>query len=380
MEIFEPKNREGWNEFVAANSSPSAFQQSWEWGEFQKACGHKVYRLKIAEILTAQIVVKSLPLGRAYLEISHGPIIAPSFDSSPLVGPACGTDREERWGGILIQKLKEISKKENAIMVRMSPPYEEGFAGFPKNINWQVPEILIHQKEPDETILVDLSRPKEEMLEKMHEKSRYNIRLAGKKGVSVRDGTCDEKAFEKFLDLLKETSARDQITLWPESRFRKFRESFLIHNSPSPSLTLREGTPPFKVRGGGEELLPRAILLVGELDGKILAGAIVMLFGDAGTYLYAGSTRENSPANAPSLVLWEAILATQKAGKRWYDMWGIAPANDPNHPWAGITRFKTRYIKAGETGKEIHFAGTRDYIFDKKIYTLFKIGKKILGR
>ena len=122
---------------------------------------------------------------------------------------------------------------------------------------------------------------------------------------------------------------------------------------------------------------PRAELLVGELGGKILAAAIVMLFGDSGTYLYAASSAEDRPANVPSLVLWEAILASQRAGMKWYDMWGVSPANEPNHPWAGITRFKSRYIKLGTTGREFFGSGTSDLVLDKSFYWLFKFAKKI---
>lgn len=351
MTIIEATDKSAWNQFVIKNASPSPFQQSWEWGEFQTACGNKVYRLEIPGKLAAQIIVKKLPLGKTYLEIPRGPVAASSLLPSPISG-----EGQESWDEF-VKKLREIAKKEKAVLARFSPPYP---AIEFKNSDIQRPEILTRQIEPQQTILVDLSKNSDEIMTKMHEKSRYNIRLATRKGVTVRDATEDAKAFERFLELLKETSERDKITLWPESRFKKFAEFFLKNSQEDES--------------------PRAILLVGELEGKILAGAQVMLFGDAGTYLYAGSTRADSTANAPSLVLWEAIKAAQNAGKHWYDMWGVAPSDEPEHSWAGITRFKSRYIKTGETGKELKYAGTFDYIFDKKIYALFKLGKKILGK
>ncbi len=122
---------------------------------------------------------------------------------------------------------------------------------------------------------------------------------------------------------------------------------------------------------------PHAELLVGELEGQILAAAILMLFGDSGTYLYAASSAENRPANAPSLVLWEAILESRRQGRKWYDMWGVAPADEPNHPWAGITRFKSRYVKLHATGREFFGSGTHDLVLAKSFYWLFKVAKKI---
>lgn len=332
-------NANQWNQFVAENSSPSSFLQSWQWGEFQSALGNRVCRVAIEDILQAQVIVKSLPLRRTYLEVPKGPII----DNSKF-----------QWEEF-IGKLREIGKREKAVLARINPPYDSSFqqAG-----NFQKPEILMRQTEPEETILADLFKTEDELMANMHEKSRYNIRLAQKKGVRVRQATADERAFESFLFLLHETALRDGITSWPPERFWTFRKMFMTENSVGKNM-------------------PCAELLVGELDGQILAAAIIMLFGDSATYLYAASSSENRPANAPSLVLWEAIRLAKRTGKRWYDMWGIAPAESgENHPWAGITRFKSRYIKLNQTGRLCKTVGARDLILDKKFYRLFKLAKK----
>lgn len=369
-------NQGVWNKFVAENSSPSSFLQSWQWGEFQKNYGLQIYRLRIEAGLQAQVIVKKLPLGRTYLEIPKGPIIQTS------------DIRNKDFSGFY-NRLREIGKKEKAVLARINPPYTnfqksgillrrtEPPSPFLAPLRgreikgqeaWRRPEILIHQTEPEDTALVDLSKSEAELMYNMHEKSRYNIRLAQKKRVTVRLATPDKQAFEIFLKLLDETTRRDRMTSWPNERFWKFREKFMIHNSSPPPLTLR----------GEGELFPRAELLLGEHDGQILAAAIIMLFGDAGTYLYAASSSEERSANVPSLVLWEAIRLAKSRGKKWYDMWGIAPAAaDENHPWAGITRFKARYVKAGVTGKEIRNLGTLDLVLDKKFYTFFKIVKKL---
>ena len=252
-----------------------------------------------------------------------------------------------------MSELKKIGQKEKAVLVRVNPPYEK--FQIP-NSKFQKPEILMRQMEPGRTMLVDLSKPEAELMQNMHEKSRYNLRLAAKKGAKVENATDNGEAFEQFLGLLEETAKRDGIVSWPRERFRKFRDVFMT----------RPGEP-------------RAELLIGSLDGRVLAGAIVMLFGDSGTYLYAASSALERNANVPSLVLWEAIKLAKARGKRWYDMWGVAPANEPNHPWAGITRFKTRYVKPGVTGKEITGAGARDLVLDKIFYSLFRVYKLFHG-
>ena len=244
-------------------------------------------------------------------------------------------------------------RKEKAVFVRVNPPYPQE---LPRE--FQRPKILLRQMEPERTILVDLTKIEDELMANMHEKSRYNIRLASRKGVVVRNATTDEKAFASFLELLRETTKRDGITSWPDERFWKFREIFM--------------------KEGRDLTAPRAELLVGEFNDKILAAAIVMLFGDSGTYLYAASSGEDRTSNAPSLVLWEAIREVKRQGCKWYDMWGVAPTDDPNHPWAGITRFKSRYVKPGVTGKEINNIGTGDFVLDKTYYGLLRIAKQAL--
>ncbi len=406
-------SKDNWNEFVARNSSPSSFLQSWQWGQFQAALGHKVYRFDIQNQLLAQVVIKRLPFGRTYLEVPKGPI----FDESRITNHELGgtpsfspPNLGGEWRGgmqALIEKIKEIGRQEKSVLARINPPHpsvssspgdgeelkERSLAG----LGFRKPEILLRQMEPARTILVDLSRSEEELLENMHEKSRYNIRLAQRRGVKVRVATQDKGAFEIFLKLLEETTKRDGIVSWPRERFMKFRDIFM---TPSPDARLPDGqegrveegsnTPQVEAlfssslprRGEGPKersLAPHAELLVGEYQGEILAAAVIMLFGDSGTYLYAASSAKERTANAPSLVLWEAIKLSRQRGKKWYDLWGVAPPNEPDHPWAGITRFKTRYVTAGVTGKEVYGVGARDLVLNRAFYALFKLYKLFRG-
>ena len=368
MEIIIASDKDQWNKFVIENSSPSSFLQSWQWGEFQAALGNKIHRVVVMGddgkwLAAAQIVVRSLYLGKTYLEVAKGPV--GNFDKAV-------------WE-TLVAELKTIAAVENAVLVRISPPYQNKFQI--SNFKFQKPEILQKQMEPEDTVLVDLTKPEDQLMSKMHEKSRYNIRLAMKKGVRVEDKTGDSAGFEKFLELIAETSKRDGITVWPRKRFEKFREHFMYAElPPTPSLIKGGETPSLLQREGKGEFSPRAILLTGEYEGKTLAATIIMLFGDSGTYLYAASSAEMRNANVPSLVLWEAIRAAKAAGKKYYDMWGIAPPDaSESHSWSGITRFKSRYVAVGETGLEKHYLGTRDLVINRKYYSLFKLAKKIRG-
>lgn len=345
MSLFESTDQSAWNEFVAVHSSPSSFLQSYQWGEFQQSLGHKVHRLTLPGRLQAQVIVKPLLFGWSYLEIPKGPVIR-EVNGDPRAAI-----------GDLVERLKEIAKPEQAVLARINPSYEKlpDLADF----GFRTPEILLRQREPERTILVDLSKTEDELLANMHEKSRYNIRLASRRGVKVRLATEDRPAFAQFLQLLEETAKRDGIVSWEPDRFWKFREEFMGNRTDAIAL--------------------RAELLIGEFEGQVLAAAVVMLFGNSGTYLYAASSGQDRSANVPSLVLWEAIKLSKARGKRWYDMWGVAPANDPGHPWAGITRFKSRYVNLGVTGKDQIPPGTRDLILRPAVYRLLKIAKRLRG-
>jgi peptidoglycan pentaglycine glycine transferase (the first glycine) len=342
MQPQQTSEKNLWNEFIARHSSPSSFLQSWEWGQFQASLGQRVHRLKLTDMMQVQAIVKKMPLGRVYLELPKGPVCLESKIRS-----------RELWRDFSAQ-LREIGRQEKAVLARINPPYE--LVPDLVEAGFRPPEILLRQREPERTILVDLARSEDELLENMHEKSRYNIRLAQRKGVVVRLATADKGAFETFLRLLGETTKRDSIVSWPRERFWKFREVFMT-SSPNQET-------------------PHAELLVGEYKGEILAAAIVMLFGDSGTYLYAASSAQERSANAPSLVLWEAIKLTKRVGKKWYDMWGVAPNDSPEHSWAGITRFKSRYVKLGVTGKDLIPPGTRDLVLNKPFYSFFKFAKR----
>src|SRR3989344_5273981 len=218
MRVIEITEKGEWNRFVGSSSSPSAFLQSLEWGEFQKALGHKIFRLAAVgddgEFLATLLAVKrQLHLGKSYLEIPKGPVWNVEYRISNIENE-------------LIKKIQEIGKNENAVLVRMNPPYESSIFHIPYSI-FTLPQILLRQREPQDTVLVDLSKSEENLLANMHEKSRYNIRLAMKKGVQVTEETLDQNAFENFLTLIGETAKRDGIVVWPRARFDKFREFFL---------------------------------------------------------------------------------------------------------------------------------------------------------
>jgi len=207
--------------------------------------------------------------------------------------------------------------------------------------------------QPPDTVIIDLEPCCDELLSGMKSKWRYNISLAAKKGVTVEK--CGAEKIETFYSLLKETALRDGLS---------------IHNI-NYYKTL------FDVCAGKEN--EKIFLYLANHESDIL-GAIVVLFrGNYATYLYGASSNEKRNLMASYALQWKAMQDAKDSGCRFYDLFGIPPSDDPNHPMEGLYRFKT-----GFGGSIIHRPGSWDYPYKRMIYNLFnaaeKYRKKILNR
>ncbi|HEV2952674.1 MAG TPA: peptidoglycan bridge formation glycyltransferase FemA/FemB family protein, partial [Candidatus Dormibacteraeota bacterium] len=108
-----------------------------------------------------------------------------------------------------------------------------------------------------------------------------------------------------------------------------------------------------------DEHLASCQTYVARVAGKPCAAAVVARFGGRAYYLYAGSTGEHRDANPAYAALWAGIKAAAQAGCRDFDLWGVAPSDQPNHPWAGLSVFKR-----GFGADEVEYVGCWEIIFD----------------
>ena len=323
MKIIELTKKEQLDNFVSSQKH-SQFLQSWEWGEFQKKVGRKVIRLGIEEDreikFAVQIIKNSLPLGRAYF-------YAPRISVKAL-------DNEELK--FLFTEIEKLAKKENAIFLRFEPTelkVESLKLKFEKTLDVQA----------SKTLILDISRSEEEILNTMHQKTRYNIRLAEKKGVLVRVGSKED--FDSFWKIMKETEIRDKFRLHPRNYYQA-----MIN-------------------------LENIKLLVAEYNSKIIAGVIVSFFGDMGLYVHGASANEYRNVMAPHALQWKAIKIAKEKGRKYYDFNGV----DENK-WSGVTRFKkgfSRLDSARQAGDIIEYPGTFDLAFNSMWYNVYKITRKI---
>ncbi len=282
--------------------------QSWDWGEFQKTQGHRVERLS-GDGWASQVVEHELMMGKKYWYSPRGP-----------VGNA-----HEAAGFIKSQAVSDHS----IVFLRLEPSEPVNWPAAPK------------ATQPKENWVVGLEGSEQELLVTMKPKHRYNLNLAAKKGVTVREATKND--FLSVWKLLMETAARAKIRLHSQNYYLQMWET----------------------------LAPNHLkVFIAELNGEPLACALVSLYGHTATYLHGGSSDRNKQVMAPFLLHWEAMKSVKQLGYYNYDMGGYS--SDPNHEWAGISRFKR-----GFGGFEVRYPGTFDVVLSPLWYNVYTGGRKL---
>lgn len=306
------------------NQAVSHPVQSWEWGEFRKKTGIKVLRFGIWEekrLRTAfQLFIYKVP---------HTPL---------KIGVLLKGPKPTR---ILLRTLKGIAIKHNLLFIRMEP-----------NVKWsQKLEDLLKDSgavtgRPSftkETFIIDLTKPEKKLLASMHHKTRYNIRLAIRKRVKIKEDN-SQKAFEKYLDLLAETTKRQNFFAHTESYHRlmwQYLKSSKPHTISHSSLA--------------------AHLLTAVYQGKILATWILFIFKDTLYYPYGASSVRYRNVMASHALMWGAIKFGKRLGLKKFDLWGKKEGK-------GFTRFKE-----GFGPETVRFLGTWDIPTNKPLYYIFRI-------
>ncbi len=330
-----------WNKFITAHSRPASFLQSWEWGEFnQQVLGHTVQRWavidndKLQAVLT--LIKKPLPLGKFFWYCPRGPV--------------CSTDYLSRLDKFFPQLLSQLKNQlGSAVFLRLCPPITEQASTLKslKKAGWQAPKILTHLQEPAQTLVLDLTKNSDELLAAMHHKTRYNIRLAAKKGVqvyTVNQPTHNE--IKIFNQLLQTTGRRNKIKIHPANYYRQLIEYF---------------------SQAGQDVKIR--LYQAKYQDQVLASALMVYFGHTATYLHGASGNQYRQLMPNHLLQWQMIQDAQQAGYQLYDFWGISQTNPQ---WSGISRFKQ-----GFGGQVISFLGAWDYVLNPSYYQLFSFLKLI---
>ena len=354
-----------WNRFVLENGG--SFLQSFEWGEFQESVGRRVFRFTVP---SSSAGADFGPLRQSFSEASEAmqaqfientiPVIKKKYWYCPK-GPTMNrTIRGQEFRDRIKDLIDEVKKNlpPNVIFFRLGPEWEIK-QGIEKNLESLGFKKLHYDIEPSQTLILDVTRNEEELLAQMHEKWRYNIRLAKRKGVKAKLTSCDDVNFagyfEKFYRLVDTgTSERKSIKHHPREYYRK---------------QLRINNPPIPLSKGGAGGL-KIELFTAEYENKIIAANIVAIFGQRATYLHGATSSEHREVMSPHLLQWEQIREAKKQGCTEYDFWGIVnehTIDKRKKSWEGFTRFKK-----GFGGQEVNYIGYWDWPLDKFWYAVYR--------
>ena len=200
--------------------------------------------------------------------------------------------------------------------------------------------------QPPSTVLLDLQQSEEELLTGMKQKTRYNVRLAEKKGVEITEGSERQgENLETWYEMYRETAARDKIVL---HSFDYYKQLFAAAGKP----------------GTGKLSLH---LLFARINNEPVAGIVVALNGKQATYLYGASNNLKRNYMPNYLLQWQAIRMAKQAGCTSYDFFGIPEENNPEHPMYGLYRFKT-----GFGGTIVNRYGCYDFALSHLYYTGYR--------
>ncbi len=315
-----------WDEFSKGHDGHVL--QSFAWGELKSRYGWRAERwtwLKGDEMHAgAQVLLRRLLPGLQIAYVPRGPVVP---DAN------------------FLEALRESMRRRGVFLLKIEPnwardePGDEVLAGagFRRSL-----ETI----QPPATIRIDLMRDLGTILGAMKSKWRYNIRLAEKKGVVVREGTAAD--LPAFYELTRLTAERDRFAVHSTSYYRAAFELLTASDS--------------------------ARLFVAEYEEKRLAMIFVTAFASEAIYLYGASGNENRNVMPNHLLHWAAIQWAKARGCARYDLWGI-PENTrggDDHLPDSLYRFKR-----GFGGELIHYTGAWDFIYSPAAYALYRAARRL---
>ena len=423
--ILTKDQEQKWDEFAATHPYSSIHQTS-SWAHFQSNVPSRdkfwiIALFEAQKILAGTILIKhKLPRSKfCWLYAPRGPLL--TYDKPSVA--------QEQFAALL-PKIKEIAKQEKAVFLRIdplvidpsaeaaqvtrtpgaSPAHTPTFPNFaPSHLGFQ----------PEDTLIIDLTKTKEEILEQMKEKGRYNIRLAERKSVKIigadpSDPKLFDKQIEQYFEILKETTSRDKFYGHGVGFYRSMVEKLApikhelksIKHDPARAFSKDTALIRENLKKGFAKLYLAEYKPAPDENHTaqseshaanqpiILAGIIVTFHKDTAIYYYGASSNAHRNLMAPYLLQWHAIMEAKKFGCTKYDFLGIAPPTakrrtlrhptslfkpaaidelgPARHPWRGVTEFKRKF-----GGTHVRYAPAQELSFKPFTHSVYRTLKRI---
>lgn len=316
-----------WDSFLEAAPGAGFMQSSW-WADFRATTGYGHFGVVVKDrgaIVGGAVVLRfSWADESCFYYMPEGPVLPGGEAAAGEVFEAVLADVEAR----------RRAEGRTVSHLRMEPRWPR-LPGFVRGFR-AVPAFRDIYMEPRNTLCVDLRPSEEAILARMKQKGRYSVRVAQRHGVSVVEGTSG-RDIEDFLAIYGETAARQGLDAKPPEYFQAL----------VPMLSS----------------LGRGSVFFAEHQGERLAAAVVVRFGRRATYFFGGSLGSRRHVMAPYLLQFEIMRWAKALGCEWYDLWGVAPEGEPDHPWRSISVFKRKF-----GGQEVGLVPTLDYVYDPAAY------------
>lgn len=329
LRSLPPSQQTEWDAFVTGHPQAHLLQ-SWSWGELKAGADWHPQRLAL-QSSEGKIVAAAQVLRRTILHLPPRLGHLAYIPKGPILDWTASTAHGESLAHLFLLKLTAFLRSQGALALQIEPGL------LTEAVESQVALTCLQELgfrktqaiQPLRTILLDIEPAEETLLAQMKEKWRYNVRLAARKGVEVREARTFEEV-RAWYDLLQTTGERDQFGIHTLDYYRKVWEI----------------------------LVPRqqARLFLAWADEELLAGIFVSLLCREAIYLYGASSNARRNLMPNYLLQWEAIRWARQAGARSYDFWGIPASDEADEAMAGVYRFKS-----GWGGRVVSFIGNYEY-------------------
>ena len=330
MIVFEINDKAIWENFLLGFQDKT-FLQSWNWGEFQKMMGNKIWRIGVFEdnlLISVALVIKIKAKRGHFLLIQHGPVINSQTRKVEILK-------------VFLEKVKKIGEKERVIFIRMNPLWERNQENQNILKTLGLREAPMHANAYEATWKLDITPSEEELLKNMRKTTRYLIRQA------LRNQDIAVEKSERFEDIELYQTLNKEVA--KKQKFVPFSFEYIKNE--------------FEVFSKDNQ----ALLFFGKYRGELTASALIIFWSGIGFYHQAASSSKYVKFSIPYLILWEAIKEAKKRSCNLYDFWGfVDPQKQSKHPWAGPTLFKM-----GFGGYKREYVKTQDLPLSSKYWLTF---------
>ncbi|MGA9533384.1 MAG: peptidoglycan bridge formation glycyltransferase FemA/FemB family protein [Anaerolineales bacterium] len=317
-----------WQTFLESHPQAHILQTA-AWGALKSNYGWSRHFVRSADG-GAMILVRRFPFGLKLAYIPKGPI--------------------GKWSAALVDLLDAACHEIGAFALKAEPDAVDS-----EELATTLTDLGFHRSpqtiQPRRTLVIDISDKEDEILGRMHQKTRYNIRLSDRKDVEVRPWN-DLAAFGRMMHRTAD------------------RQDFGVHTTPY----YQQAYDLFHPRGECE-------IFVAEYQGDPLASLMVFGRGDRAWYLYGASTPKERNRMPTYALQWAAIRWAKSRGCNRYDLWGVPDASeqeleekftDRHDGLWGVYRFKR-----GFGGKLVRFAGAWDRVYQPAVYRAYRLFARV---